>query len=154
MQAAQKGQFGLTPLDFARYFFAVFLVRQMTVVWVIFEFEKEVVQGKLSPKLLQPLDPVWHHVASHISERLARFPFVFLLIGLFFVFILKLFGYLVQQLITIYDSRISSFCTAVCDSIYISYVRFLDRKSDRFRKFLVFTLFILIGNDCAFKGIS
>jgi ABC-2 type transport system permease protein len=84
-QAAQKGQFGLTPLDFARYFFAVFLVRQMTVVWVIFEFEKEVVQGKLSPKLLQPLDPVWHHVASHISERLARFPFVFLLIGLFFV---------------------------------------------------------------------
>jgi len=84
-QAAQKGQFGLTPLDFARYFFAVFLVRQMTVVWVIFEFEKEVVQGKLSPKLLQPLDPVWHHVASHISERLARFPFVFLLIGLFFI---------------------------------------------------------------------
>lgn len=84
-QAAQKGQFGLTPLDFARYFFAVFLVRQMTVVWVIFEFEKEVVQGKLSPKLLQPLDPAWHHVASHISERLARFPFVFLLIGLFFV---------------------------------------------------------------------
>jgi len=53
--------------------FAVFIIRQSTVVWVIYEFEKEVVEGRLSP-LLQPLDPVWHHVASHLSERLARLP--------------------------------------------------------------------------------
>jgi ABC-2 type transport system permease protein len=84
-QAAQKGQFGLTSLDFARYFFAVFLIRQLTVVWVIYDFERQVVEGKLSPKLLQPLDPVWHHVASHISERLARLPFVILLVGFFFL---------------------------------------------------------------------
>ena len=84
-QAAQGGQFGLSAVDFARYFLAIFIVRQITVVWVIYEFEKEVVEGKLSPRLLQPLDPVWHHVASHISERAARIPFTLLLIGLFFV---------------------------------------------------------------------
>ena len=85
IQAAQGGQFGLSPVDFTRYFLTVFIVRQITVVWVIWDFEKEVVEGKLSPKLLQPLDPVWHHVASHISERFARIPFALLLIGLFFI---------------------------------------------------------------------
>ncbi|MEA5617432.1 ABC-2 family transporter protein [Cronbergia sp. UHCC 0137] len=85
IQAAQGGQFGFAPMDFARYFFAVFLVRQMTVVWVIYEFEKEVVEGKLSPRLLQPLDPGWHHLANHVGERFARMPFVIMLIILFFV---------------------------------------------------------------------
>ncbi|ABA22296.1 putative ABC-2 type transport system permease protein [Trichormus variabilis ATCC 29413] len=85
IKAAQGGSFGLSPVDFARYFLTVFIVRQISVVWVIWEFEKEVVEGKLSPKLLQPLDPVWHHVASHLSERVARIPFAILLIGLFFI---------------------------------------------------------------------
>ncbi len=83
-RAAQGGRFGLTPVDFVRYFLAVFLIRQFTTVWVIYEFEKQVVEGTLSPRLLQPLDPVWHHVASHLSERLARLPFALALVGLFF----------------------------------------------------------------------
>jgi ABC-2 type transport system permease protein len=85
MQAAQGGQFTLSAVEFARYFLAVFLIRQFTIVWVVWEFEKEVVEGRLSPKLLQPLDPVWHHVASHLGERLARMPFSFALVGLFFL---------------------------------------------------------------------
>jgi ABC-2 type transport system permease protein len=85
VQAAESGKFGFKSIDFARYFVAVFLVRQLTVVWVIYEFEKQVLEGKLSLKLLQPLDPVWHHVANHLSERVARIPFVFLLLIFFFV---------------------------------------------------------------------
>lgn len=84
IKAAQTGQFGLTALDFARYFLAAFVVRQINVVWVIWEFEKEVLEGKLSPKLLQPLDPALHHLFAHISERFARLPFIFGLILLFF----------------------------------------------------------------------
>ncbi|MEH2358890.1 ABC transporter permease [Nostoc sp.] len=85
IQAAQGGQFGLSPVDFARYFMTVFIVRQLTVVWVIWDFETEVVEGKLSPRLLQPFDPVWHHVARHISERFARLTFALLLVALFFI---------------------------------------------------------------------
>lgn len=84
-KASQSGQFGLEPADFARYFLTVFLVRQFNVVWVVWEFEKEVVQGKLSPRLLQPIDPVWHHVAAHLSERVARLPFATVLVGFFFL---------------------------------------------------------------------
>lgn len=85
IQAAQGGRFGLSPVDFARYFLAVFLLRQITVVWVVWEFEREIVEGKLSPRLLQPIDPVWHHIASHISERAARLPFTLLLVVIFFL---------------------------------------------------------------------
>ncbi|MCZ2202720.1 ABC-2 family transporter protein [Cylindrospermopsis raciborskii] len=85
-KAAQGGNFGLSPLDFTRYFFAVFLFRQLTVVWVIYDFEREVVEGKLSNRLLQPLDPVFHHLASHIGERFARMPFVVAIVGIFFAF--------------------------------------------------------------------
>jgi ABC-2 type transport system permease protein len=85
IEAAQDGQFGLTPVEFARYFLAAFIVRQFTVVWVIWEFEREIVEGKLSFRLLQPLDPIWHHLASHVAERFARLPFAFGLIALFFL---------------------------------------------------------------------
>ena len=84
-KASQGGQFGLQSTDFVRYFLTVFLVRQFNVVWVIWEFEKEVVQGRLSPRLLQPIDPVWHHVAMHLAERFARLPFTLVLVGLCFL---------------------------------------------------------------------
>lgn len=83
--AAQGGQFALGPTEFVQYFLAVFLVRQFTVVWVIWEFEREVVEGKLSPYLLQPVDPVWRHFFSHVAERFARLPFALALVGLFLV---------------------------------------------------------------------
>ena len=82
-EAARSGQFELQPDDIVRYFLAVFVVRQLTVVWVIWDFEREVLEGKLSPLLLQPLDPGWRHFSSHLAERLARLPFIAALVGLF-----------------------------------------------------------------------
>ncbi|AFY69617.1 protein of unknown function DUF990 [Thalassoporum mexicanum PCC 7367] len=84
IKASEGGQFGFTAVEFARYFIAVFLVRQFNIVWVVWEFEKEVVKGTLSNRLLQPIDPVWHHFASHVSERITRLPIILVLIALFF----------------------------------------------------------------------
>ncbi|MCA9558518.1 MAG: ABC-2 family transporter protein, partial [Myxococcales bacterium] len=75
---------GLQPADFARYFLVLFLVRQATVVWVIWEFQEKVLTGALSQRLLQPIDPVWNEVAKHVAERFARLPFVVVLVALFF----------------------------------------------------------------------
>lgn len=85
IKAAREGDFTLTSEDFARYFFAVFIVRQLTAIWVIWEFEREVIEGKLSFHLLQPIDPVWHHVARHLAEKMTRIPLIFLFTGLFFL---------------------------------------------------------------------
>jgi len=85
IKAGAGGQFPLNSVQFARYFLAVFVVRQLTVAWVIWEFEYQVVQGRLSPYLLQPLDPVWRYVAAHLSERLARLPLLAALVVIFFL---------------------------------------------------------------------
>ena len=85
IQASQSGNFSLSSTDFARYFFSVFIVRQFTNIWVIWEFEREIIEGKLSLRLLQPIDPVWHHVARHLAEKTTRMPLIILFCGLFFV---------------------------------------------------------------------
>jgi ABC-2 type transport system permease protein len=85
MKAGESGTFALSSLELARYFLAVFVVRQATVVWVIWEFEHDVVKGGLSSQLLMPLDPAWRHLAGHVAERGARLPFTALIVALFFV---------------------------------------------------------------------
>ncbi len=79
------GGLGMDPLQLARYFLAAFVVRQFTIVWVMYTFEEDNLSGRLSPYLLQPLAPVWRYVASHLAEQATRLPFVAVLVGLFFL---------------------------------------------------------------------
>lgn len=84
-EAGASGAFPIGQVDMARYFIAVFLVRQLTIAWVIYEFEWYVVSGRLSPLLLQPMDPVWRWLCAHVSEQFARLPFCVILMVLCFV---------------------------------------------------------------------
>jgi ABC-2 type transport system permease protein len=71
---------GLSPQQHSHYFIAAFVVRQFTVVWLIHVFEDDALQGRLSPYLLQPLQPLWRYLAAHISEQATRVPFVALML--------------------------------------------------------------------------
>lgn len=84
VRAGAQGDFPLSAEQFARYFLAVFLVRQLTVVWVTWELEELIVQGRLSHYLLQPLNIFWRLLAMHVAERAARAPFLIALLALFF----------------------------------------------------------------------
>ncbi len=65
---------GYTAADFAAYFLTVFFVRQMSVVWVMWELDRQIRLGELSPKLLRPLDPYWEHVVDNLAEKVLRIP--------------------------------------------------------------------------------
>ena len=67
---------GISSSSLNHYFLATFVVRQFTVVWLIYEFERDALEGKLSPLLLQPLHPLWRYVAAHLAEQATRIPFV------------------------------------------------------------------------------
>ena len=75
---------GLDPAQLGRYFLAVFVVRQFTIAWVVFSFEEDALLGRLAAQLLQPLPPLWRHVAAHLAEQATRLPFVVLIVALFF----------------------------------------------------------------------
>ena len=49
-----RGVLGLDGVGLDRYFLSAFLVRQFSVVWMIYAFEEDALTGRLSPYLLQP----------------------------------------------------------------------------------------------------
>jgi len=81
------GGSGLNRVDLARYFLSAFVVRQFTIAWVVFAFEEDALQGRLSPMLLQPLHPLWRYLSAHLAEQATRFPFVLVLMGLFLLMV-------------------------------------------------------------------
>lgn len=81
-EAAAQSPRSLSAAGFARYFIMAFVVRQLTVVWVIYDFGWHIVSGRLSAMLVQPMDPAWRFIAAHRGEHLARLPMVLPLLGL------------------------------------------------------------------------
>ena len=75
----------ISNLMLSRYFLCAFLVRQFSVVWVVFSFEEDSLMGKVSPYLIQPLNPFFRYFAQHIAEQITRFPFAFIIVFLFFI---------------------------------------------------------------------
>ena len=70
----------------SRYFLSAFFVRQFSVVWVVFTFEEDALLGKVSPYLIQPLNPFFRYFAQHIAEQITRFPFALIIASFFFLF--------------------------------------------------------------------
>tara|TARA_Y100001968_G_scaffold194472_1_gene178393 strand:- start:216 stop:1013 length:798 start_codon:yes stop_codon:yes gene_type:complete len=116
--------FGFSEIDLARYFLSAFLVRQFSVVWVVFSFEEDSLLGKLSPYLLQPLHPLWRYFSAHIAEQVTRLPFAILICSVFFMlnpysfWVPSIFKFLLGWLSTflafsiafLLQSLIASFC--------------------------------------------
>lgn len=149
IQAAQGGQFGFSPTAFARYFLVVFLARQFTVVWVIWEFEKEVVEGRLSFRLLQPLDPFWHHFFSHLAERFARLPFVLLLVGLFFGLYPQAFWLpALPNLLLFLVALLAAFCLRFLIQYTIAMLAFWTERATAFEQ-AWFLLFLFLSGMVA-----
>ena len=82
---ADAGGIGLDQVQLSRYFLCAFVARQFSVAWVVYAFEEDALQGRLSPYLLQPLQPLWRYVAAHLAEQLTRLPFVVLIAAVFFL---------------------------------------------------------------------
>ena len=84
-QAPAGAALGLGGAQLSHYFLGAYLVRQFSVVWVVFAFEEDALLGRLSPYLLQPLHPLWRYVAAHLAEQLTRLPFAAAIAAVFFV---------------------------------------------------------------------
>lgn len=69
--AARGPVAGLDQRDFARYFTAGLVVRQLTSAWVVWELNHQIRTGGLSPALLKPVHPL----ALRAAENLVAMPF-------------------------------------------------------------------------------
>lgn len=68
--AARGGSVGgFGGADLAGYYVCMALVLHLTQSWNAYEFEFEVAQGRLSPKLLRPLHPLHYSVVENITWK-------------------------------------------------------------------------------------
>ena len=76
----------LSNVMISRYFLSAFFIRQFSVVWVVFTFEEDALLGKISPYLIQPINPFFRYFAQHIAEQITRLPFALIIAFFFFIF--------------------------------------------------------------------
>ena len=76
----------ISNIMLSRYFLCAFFVRQFSVVWVVFSFEEDTLLGKISPYLIQPLNPFFRYFAQHLAEQITRFPFALIIAFFFLIF--------------------------------------------------------------------
>jgi len=69
---APVGRYGQP--QFAMYFLATFIVRQITGSWAFWEMNFEIRNGTLAMRLLRPIHPLW----AYASESLASMPMRFI----------------------------------------------------------------------------
>lgn len=79
---------GFSRLDFISYYLAVTFMRRMTGVWIIWDLDRDIRLGMLSPQLLRPIDPLHHYFTRAVlAVRPVQFmiiaPPVFLAMWLF-----------------------------------------------------------------------
>jgi len=72
---AQGGRIAdYTVGDFAAYYVCLSLVSQLARSWDAYDFEFEVRQGKLAPKLLRPLHPLHYAVVANLVYKATTLP--------------------------------------------------------------------------------
>ena len=68
---SQGGRLGaFSRSDLAAYYVIMIIVTHVTTSWDSFEFEFEVRQGRLSPKLLRPLHPLHYSIVANVLWKL------------------------------------------------------------------------------------
>ena len=128
----------------SRYFLSAFFVRQFSVVWVVFTFEEDSLMGKVSPYLIQPLNPFFRYLAQHIAEQITRFPFALIIAFFFFMFNSESFW--VPNLVSLLLSFISTFLSFLIQFLMQSIIACLcfwtEKASSIERLLFIPTLFL------------
>lgn len=94
MPLAEQGLIGdYNPGDFVAYYIGALLIRQFTGVWVVWDMEREIRLGELSPHLLRPTHPILRYLAMALADKPLRLAVV---VPLFVVVVLLVPGALPQ----------------------------------------------------------
>lgn len=67
---------GFNSLDFISYYLAVVVLRRMTGVWIIWDIDEDIRLGRLSTKLLRPLDPAHNYLTMAVSDKPVELAFI------------------------------------------------------------------------------
>lgn len=68
---SQGGRLGaFSTRDLAGYYVITIIVTHLTAAWDFFEFEFDIRQGRLSPKLLRPVHPIHYSISGNVVWKI------------------------------------------------------------------------------------
>lgn len=70
------------PADFVSYYLGGIFVRQMVGVWIVWDLERAIRLGELSPRLLRPINPIYEYAAGNLAAKPLRLPVLLPLLAL------------------------------------------------------------------------
>ncbi len=76
-----EGVGGFSGDEFVAYYVSALAIRQLTGVWIIWDMEREIRLGELSPHLLRPYHPLLRYLALALSDKPLRLLMVLPIIG-------------------------------------------------------------------------
>jgi len=56
--------------DFVSYYVAAAVVSHLTTAWILWDWDEEIRTGNLSTRLVKPMDPLHHYIASQIGWKI------------------------------------------------------------------------------------
>jgi len=82
----EGGVGSFTGAEFVTYYVGALTIRQLTGVWVIWDIEREIRLGELSPQLLRPFHPLLRYLAQALSDKPLRLAMMLPIWGLALLF--------------------------------------------------------------------
>lgn len=70
--AGAGGVGGYTGAEFVTYYVGALSIRQLAGVWIVWDMEREIRMGELSPHLLRPAHPLLRYLAMALSDKPLR----------------------------------------------------------------------------------
>lgn len=70
------------PSDFVSYYLGTVFVRRMTGVWIIWDLDRAIRLGELSPQLLRPINPIYFYATRGLADKPLYLPILLPIIGL------------------------------------------------------------------------
>jgi ABC-2 type transport system permease protein len=67
---------GYSGADFVTYYVGALSIRQLTGVWIVWDMEREIRLGELSPHLLRPAHPLLRYLAFALTDKPLRLAMV------------------------------------------------------------------------------
>jgi ABC-2 type transport system permease protein len=84
--AGEEGVGGFTGAEFVTYYVGALTIRQLTGVWIIWDMEREIRLGELSPHLLRPYHPLARYLALALADKPLRLAMMLPIWGLALLF--------------------------------------------------------------------
>lgn len=72
----ERDIYGYSRADLSVYFLSMYVVRQVTSIWVLQRVDEDIRRGRMAFLLIRPVAPIYCYALEHVAEKMVRVPII------------------------------------------------------------------------------